>query len=178
MGLKHSYSLLAPFYDLVVAKATHPLRSSSIQQLNNLTSPGDNILLAGIGTGLDIPLLAPGRTYFGLDLTRAMLVKATKHIKDLDVNLQVGDVTRLPYKDDGFDAVVMHLIVAVVGNPTQALLEAQRVLKENGHLIILDKFLKPGQLALVRRLLNPVVRQIATQTSVTLEEHLKSLNSL
>ncbi len=172
MGLKHSYSLLAPFYDLVIAKATHPLRSNSIQHLNKLTSPGDNILLAGVGTGLDIPLLAPDRNYFGIDLTRAMLNKAKKHIEGLNVNLQVGDVMALPFKDSSFDAVVMHLIVAVVGDPTQALLEVQRVLKENGHLIILDKFLKPGQLAPVRRLLNPVARQIATQTSVTLEEHL------
>ena len=178
MGLKHSYSLLAPFYDLVVAKATHPLRTNSIRQLNELTSPGDIVLIAGIGTGLDIPLLEPGRDYFGVDITRAMLLKAKKHIRESSVNLQVGDVMKLPYKDNTFDAVVMHLIVAVVGNPTRALLEAQRVLKENGHLIVLDKFLKPGQLALVRRFINPIIRNIATQTNVTFEEHLNHCNQL
>lgn len=178
MGLKHSYSLLAPFYDLVVAKATHPLRSNSIQQLNSLTSPGNTVLLSGIGTGLDIPLLTPDRNYFGIDLAHAMLIKAKKHIRETRVNLQVGDVMKLPYKDNSFDAVVMHLIVAVVGNPTLALLEAERVLKEKGHLIVLDKFLKPGQLALVRRLINPVMRNVATQTSVTFENHLHHCSKL
>jgi ubiquinone/menaquinone biosynthesis C-methylase UbiE len=178
MGLKHSYSILAPFYDLAVAKATHPLRTNSIRQLNSLTAPGDSVLISGIGTGLDIPLLAPDRNYFGIDLTRAMLIKAKKHVRKTKVNLQVGDVMRLPYKNNSFDAVVMHLIVAVVGNPTLALQEAQRVLKENGHLIILDKFLKPGQLALVRRLINPIIRNLATQTSVTLEDHLHHCSKL
>ena len=178
MGLKHSYSLLAPFYDLVISRATHPLRKKSFQLLDSLTSKNNKILLAGIGTGLDIPFLPAERDYFGIDLTPAMLRKAKKNARDKTVNLQVGDVMRMPYRDNSFDAVVMHLIVAVVPDPTRALLEAQRVLKENGHLIILDKFLRPGQLAPLRRLLNPLVRQIATQTNVTFEHHLQHCNKL
>ena len=178
MGLKHSYSLLAPVYDLVVSKASLPLRKQSIEFLNNLTSENSSVLIAGIGTGLDIPFLAPLRHYYGIDLTPAMLNRAKRQIGNTDVHLQVGDVMKLPYPDNSFDAVVMHLIVAVVSDPTRALLEAQRVLKKNGHLIVLDKFLKPGQLALFRRLMNPVIRQIATQTNVTFEQHLQTCAQL
>lgn len=178
MGLKHSYSLLAPFYNLVVAGATHSLRKNSLQQLNKLSSENDQILIAGIGTGLDIPFLPPGRKYVGVDLTPAMLAKARKHSHNTEIVLQVGDVMDLPYQDDSFDIVVMHLIVAVVNNPTKALQEAQRVLKKNGHLIILDKFLKPGQRAPIRRLFNPLIRHIATQTNVVFEEHLEKCTQL
>ena len=172
MGLKHSYSLLAPFYDLVVAKASQSLRASSLEHLHSITKPEDNILIAGIGTGLDIPFLGTQRNYYGIDLTPAMLSRAKKRVQDVSVNFQVGDVMNLPYKNESFDAVVMHLIMAVVSNPTAALQESQRVLKTDGHLIILDKFLKPGQLAPVRRLFNPLIRQIATQTNITFEHHI------
>lgn len=178
MGLKHSYSLFAPFYDLIVAKATLSPRKQSLQQLNELSSENDRILISGIGTGLDIPLLETNRHYFGIDLTPAMLAKAKKQNSGKMIDLQVGNVMNLPYKDNSFDVVVMHLIVAVVNNPTLALLEAQRVLKNNGHLIILDKFLKPGQLALFRRLLSPIIGTIATQTNVTFEHHLQHCHNL
>lgn len=178
MGLKHSYSLLAPFYDLAVASATRALRKNSIEQLNLLSSEDDQVLISGIGTGLDIPYLAPGRHYHGIDLTPAMLIKAKKASKNIELDLQLGDVMNLPYRDNSFDLVLMHLIVAVVSDPTRALLEAQRVLKPNGHLIVLDKFLKRGQLAIVRRSLNPLIRQIATQTSVVLEDHLQHCHQL
>lgn len=178
MGLKHSYSLMAPFYDLVVAGATHSLRKNSIQQLNSLSSEGERILIAGIGTGLDIPHLPPDRKYVGIDLTPAMLAKARRLSHNIDIDLQIGDVMALPYKEDSFDVVLMHLILAVVTNPARALEEAQRVLKKQGHLIILDKFLKRGQRAPMRRLFNPLVRHIATQTNVVFEDQLEKCPQL
>ena len=178
MGLKHSYSLFAPIYNLVVSGATRLLRKNSLQQLEELSSEQDSILIAGIGTGLDIPHLVAGRQYFGIDITPAMIKRAKNLSHDIDIRFQVGDVMKLPFKDNCFDVVVMHLIVAVVPDPTRALCEAQRVLKDNGHLIILDKFLKPGELAPVRQLINPLTRLIATQTNIVLEQHLQHCKHL
>lgn len=178
MGLKHSYSLLAPFYDLAVAGATRSLRKNSIEKLNTISSENDRILIPGIGTGLDIPYLASGRHYVGIDLTPAMLDKARKHKDHVDIELQVGNVMDLLYDDASFDFVVMHLIMAVVSDPGKALHEAQRVLKPGGHIIVLDKFLKRGQKAILRRLLNPLVRHVATQTSVIFEDHLERCTQL
>lgn len=178
MGLKHSYTFIAPFYDLIVAKATHSIRKASLQQVEELSNPGNEILITGIGTGLDIPHLPPDRSYTGIDLTQSMLSKAEHRKGDIDIKLELGDAMHLPYKNASFDLVVMHLILAVVPNPTLALQEAQRVVKDNGYIIILDKFLKPGQLAILRRLANPIIRHIATQTTIVFEHELAECPSL
>jgi ubiquinone/menaquinone biosynthesis C-methylase UbiE len=178
MGLKYSYTLIAPFYDLVVEKATHAIRKTSLQQIQHLSHPGDKILLSGIGTGLDIPHLPPDRQYVGIDLTPGMLSKAERRKGDTNITLQLGNAMNLPFEDRSFDLIVMHLILAVVPSPKLALLEAQRVVKRQGHILILDKFLKPGQLAPLRRLANPIIRHLATQTTVVFEHLLDECRNL
>jgi len=162
----------------VIANATSALRKKSLALLEQLVPPDSQVLLAGVGTGLDIPFLPPDRHYTGIDLTPAMLSRAKRRNQHSTIDLHIGDVMKLPYPDAYFDAIVMHLIVTVVGNPTKALLEAERVLKKQGKLIVLDKFLKPGQFAPLRRAINPVIRRIATQTSVTFEDHVRHCHQL
>jgi len=178
MALNHSYSLIAPIYDLIVSKATHAIRKASLQEIKHLSQAGDRVLISGIGTGLDIPHLPEGRHYVGIDLTPAMLKRAQRRASDVSIELKVGDAMHLPMEDSSYDLVVMHLILAVVPNPTLALQEAQRVVKNNGHIIILDKFLKPGQIALLRRLINPMIKHIATQTTIVFEHVLRECPQL
>ncbi len=172
MSLRHSYTLLAPIYDLMVRRATHALRKRSLDRLGDVT--GQTILVAGIGSGLDIPLLPSGANYIGVDITRAMLRQAralqTRQHQGLRVALHVGDVMALPYPAEAFDTVIMHLILAVVPHPERALAEAARVLKPGGHILILDKFLQRGQRAPLRRWLSPLLGQIATRTDVVFED--------
>lgn len=172
MSLRHSYTLLAPIYDLMVRRATHALRKRSLDRLGDVT--GQTILVAGIGSGLDIPLLPPGANYIGMDITLAMLRQAralqTRQHQGPQVALHAGDVMALPYPAQSFDTVIMHLILAVVPHPEQALAEAARVLKPGGHILILDKFLQRGQRAPLRRWLSPLLGQIATRTDVVFEE--------
>lgn len=170
MSLRHSYALLTPIYDLIVSATSAPLRQHSLLRLNTETE--QRILLPGIGTGLDIPFLPEGPQYSGFDLTPNMLAKAKKRAEQSSSNIDLteGDVHQMPYPDASFDAVVMHLILAVVPRPDLALSEASRVLKPGGHLYILDKFLKPNETALLKRAINPFIRHIATRTDVVFEE--------
>ncbi len=175
MGLQHTYRFIAPIYDTIVARATYSMRKKSIDQISSIQNK--KVLISGIGTGLDIPLLDPNAEYHGVDITPGMLRKVPKS-KLESLNLSVGDVMKLPYGDNSFDIVIMHLILAVVPDPQQALLESARVTKPNGAIIILDKFLRPGQKAYFRRLISPLIGQIATRTNVVFENLLAACPNL
>ncbi len=177
-GLHYAYTLWAPVYDWAIASPTRESRRRSLAALGDVT--GRMILLAGIGTGLDIPLLPSGARYVGLDRTPAMLRRARRTAENTGctVSLQIGDAMYLPYRDGVFDAVIMHLILAVVPDSRAALAEAARVAKPGGRLLILDKFLRPGQSAPLRRLISPLLGLVATRTDVVFEELLASVPGL
>jgi phosphatidylethanolamine/phosphatidyl-N-methylethanolamine N-methyltransferase len=179
--LKLSYSLIAPIYDLAIAG---PLRAARLHSLRSLpTDAAEKVLLSGIGTGLDLPLLPKLHRYTALDFNAAMLARARlRSTRLLDECMQVewvlGDSMALPFADAKFDHVVLHLILAVVPQPARCLSEAARVLKPGGSIIILDKFLKPNKLALLRRALNPLSRRIATRMDVVFEDVLRETPQL
>ena len=169
MGLKQSYTVLAPIYDAIVSTATDAMRRDSLRALN--PSEGNRILLAGVGTGLDLPYLPVDADYFAMDLTAAMLSRARQRCTPTQrIYLHRANVMQMPYADASFDCVVLHLILAVVAEPQRVLIEASRVLKPGGRIVILDKFLRPGQRAPMRRLLNMLIRHIATRTDVVFED--------
>lgn len=175
MSLKHSYSLIAPFYDSLVGAAfTQPRRKS----LAHLPEAPSKVLLAGVGTGLDLPFLPPQHHYTGLDLTPAMLRRALPRAAGVDFLPVVGDAQSLPFADGAFDAAVLHLILAVVPQPPRCLAEIARVVRPGGNVLIFDKFLPAGRPAPLRRLANTLVRHIATRLDVVFEDVLKAAPSL
>jgi ubiquinone/menaquinone biosynthesis C-methylase UbiE len=178
MALKHSYGVLAPLYDRVVSGPLDRVRRKSLARLPDVT--GKEILINGIGTGLDLQYLPGGAIYTGTDITPQMLKRAEKRADQhgVDIRLECANSHSLPYESSRYDIIIMHLILAVVPQPERALLEADRVLKSNGSIYILDKFLKPGQFAPVRRGLNMVLRHIATRTDVVFEDVLTSCKNL
>lgn len=174
LGLKHSYSLFAPAYDLLLRRVSAPARRRSLAQLPR--RGGQRVLLAGVGTGLDLPYLPANNDYVGIDLTRAMLKRVP--VSRPPLTLVQGNAMRLPFADESFDCAVMHLIVAVVPEPARCLAEAVRVLKRGGMLLVLDKFLRPGQAAPLRRALNLLTRAVATRLDVVWEELLAAVPNI
>ncbi len=182
MALKHSYTLLAPVYDALVSGPLDFYREKSLSRITDTNNK--NILINGIGSGLDIPFLPTDACYIGTDITPAMLRRAKKRAAEdksepsLDISFQVADSQALPFQDNSFDIIIMHLILAVVPDPVLALQEADRVLKPGGKIYLFDKFIRPGQLAIVRRLLSIFVRHFATRTDVVFENVLKTCPEL
>lgn len=169
MTLRYTYTLFAPIYDVFVAPFTHRARRRSLARLRE--GRHDDVLLVGVGSGLDLPLLPPGPHYTGLDLTPAMLARAQRQAArlGLDIPLDQGDARQLPYPAAAFDVVVLHLILAVTPHPERVLREAERVLRPNGRVLILDKFLRPRQRAPIRRLISPLLGLLATRTDVVFD---------
>ena len=178
MSLKHSYTLLAPFYDLIVARPLNAARKKNISHIGLTTDK--KILINGIGTGLDLPYLPTGAQYTGTDVTPAMLkIARRRSIKhSFNIDLICADSHQLPFDDREFDIVIMHLILAVVPEPEIVLQQACRVLKPGGRIYIFDKFLKPGEFAPIRKLFNLISRHIATRTDVVFEEILSQSPAL
>ncbi len=176
MSLEHSYTLIAPFYDALLDAASRRSRQRSLAPL--LDMPAGEVLVNGIGTGLDLPHLPPSHRYTGLDLTRVMLKRALPRAAALDFQAVQGNAQQLPFADGRFDAVVLHLILAVVPDPPACLRESVRVTRPGGTLLIFDKFLKPGERSLWKRALNPLSRRLATRLDVVFEELLASVPGL
>ena len=166
--LRLSYSMIAPLYDAIVER---PMREARIRSLRALpTDKSRHVLISGVGTGLDLPLLPALHRYAALDFNPAMLKRAKQRTGMPDVDFVLGDSMALPFPDAHFDHVVLHLILAVVPEPERCLSEAARVLKPGGTIILFDKFLQPRQRAPLRRLFNVMTRRFATRMDVVFEE--------
>ena len=174
--LRRSYNLIAPFYDLAIER---PLLKARAQSLHSLPAevPG-HVLVSGVGTGLDLPLLPAVHRYAALDFSTAMLSHARPRGANLHIDLVLGDSMALPFADAQFDHVVLHLILAVVPHPEKCLGEAARVLKPGGTILVFDKFLRPQQHAWLRRALNPLTRRLATRMDVVFEDVLSQVPQL
>jgi len=136
------------------------------------------VLLAGVGTGLDLPHLPPQHQYVGLDLNRAMLARALPRAGHVAFARVQGDAQCLPFADASFDIAVLHLILAVVPEPTRCFAEVARVLRPGGQVLVFDKFLRHGQTAPLRRLANPLLRRVATRLDVVFEKVLSAAPAL
>jgi len=62
-----------------------------------------------------------------------MLARAKSRDTQLNINWVLGDSMSLPFPDQHYDYVLLHLILAVVPQPAFCLSEAARVLKTKRH---------------------------------------------
>ncbi|GAB4116458.1 MAG: hypothetical protein Fur0026_03560 [Sideroxydans sp.] len=175
-ALRVSYSFIAPIYDFVIERPMRTARRHSLAALP--ADPAGNVLISGVGTGLDLPWVPEQHHYTALDFNPAMLAHARLRGKNLKVDFVLGDSMDLPFADAQFDCVVLHLITAVVPDPQRCLAEAARVLKPGGTILLFDKFLQPGQSAPLRRLFNVLTRRLATRMDVVFEEVLRAVPEL
>jgi len=115
------------------------------------------LLDAGTGTGRMLELLAPhAKRAVGVDVSPEMLAIARdKLMRNSLAHCQVrlADTYRLPFEPGGaltgFDAVVFHQVLHYLDDPAAAVLEAARVMRAGGRLLIAD--FAPHELEFLRQ---------------------------
>lgn len=148
------YTLYAPIYDRIV-RSFNTSRKRSLQLLE--LKAGEAVLLIGAGTGEDIQFIPEEVEITAVDITPAMVEHIRRKARALKrpVQAAVMDGQALELPSESFDAVVLHLILAVIPDPIACIREAARVLKPGGRAVIFDKFLpEKEQPSLLRHLLN------------------------
>jgi ubiquinone/menaquinone biosynthesis C-methylase UbiE len=137
-------------------------------------APGKTVLFSGIGTGLDLAFLPDGVRFAGVDLTPAMIGRARSAAGKHTGILIVGDAEKLPLASGSVDAVVLHLILAIVPDGRKTFTEALRVARPGAPIAIFDKFLPDRKRpSMIRRIANVFTRPIATGLTARFEDFMK-----
>ena len=114
-------SQMRPSYELAIKRAG--LRA------------GQTVLDAGCGSGAFLRAAADhGTVVSGIDASEALLAIARERVPDADLSL--GDLQRLPYADDSFDAVTGFCSFFFADDMVEALREAGRVAKPGAPIVI------------------------------------------
>ena len=119
---------------------------------------GDVLELA-VGTGRNLAYYPPGVRLTGVELSPAMLSIACRRAAELALkaDLQLGDAQALGFADASFDTVVCTLALCTIPDERAALIEAGRVLRPGGRLVLLEHVRSPRRLVrLGQRLLEPL----------------------
>ena len=134
------YQRIAPFYDLLDLPFEHGrYRKIRPQLFANLSG---TILDAGVGTGRNFPFYPRAAKVVGIDLSPAMLARATRRrvVAAAEIELHEMDVTCLAFPDRHFDAAVATFLFCVLPDALQvpALKELGRVVKPSGCIRLLE----------------------------------------
>ena len=157
------YRLWAPIYDSTVNHLFAAGRERAMELLD--LKRGEKVLLVGVGTGADLPLLPPGVGATGIDLSADMLRKARLKLNRCPamVNLIQGDSQALLVDEASFDAAILNLILSVVPDAHACLQSTLRALKPGARIAVFDKFQPDHEkLPLPRKAINIVSTLIGT----------------
>jgi SAM-dependent methyltransferase len=96
---------------------------------------GARIMVDGCGVGMYVRTLRDVTPHiFGIDIEPDRVAEARAAVPDAALQVAAGE--RLPYGDDRFDAVLSHEVIEHVNDDRQALVEAMRVLRSGGRLLL------------------------------------------
>jgi ubiquinone/menaquinone biosynthesis C-methylase UbiE len=119
---------------------------------------GDTLEI-GIGGGATIPHYPADVRLHGIDLSPVMLAAARDRAAATgrEVDLRLGDASRLDAPDASFDTVVFCLVLCTVPDDRLAIAEAARVLRPGGRLLAVEHVRSPHRLVRwLERLWEPV----------------------
>ncbi|MDK2938695.1 MAG: hypothetical protein PWQ51_859 [Methanolobus sp.] len=133
--------------------------SSTMSNRNGL-----KVLDVGTGPGV-LALIAAelGNNVTAVDLSEKMIEKARENalMRTLDIDFMQGDAEKLDFPDAHFDVVMNKYLLWTLPEPTKALMEWKRVLKDGGTIIAIDgDWHNEGLLSRTIRCINNAVKML------------------
>lgn len=143
-------SFIQHHYDGLAGKLTalsgfltgHALLAGQVLKPNAFDITGcKRILDAGCGNGRHCNYIlrrADADAFIGaFDLSQRMLKRAHRRLKSKRVHYVAADLTRLPYADGFFDAVVCGWVLEHLPDPRPGLSELARILRPGGKMLVM-----------------------------------------
>jgi len=160
------YRRWAPAYDTLFGRVSAASRRRALELLD--LRPGERVVLPGVGTGLDLPLLPRGVFAAGVDISPQMLARARARlpVPGRDIELVQADAVQFLSEHAGaFDAAVLHLVLSVVPDGRACLRAAVAALRPGGRAVVFDKFAPEGRVRAARRAVNLVASRLGTDVT-------------
>ncbi len=105
-------------------------------------APVHDLLDLGTGTGRMLEIFGPRVDHaIGIDSSREMLAVARVNLERADLRnctIRQGDIYQLPLPSAAFDAAIFHQVLHYADRPSLAIVEAARMLRPQGRLVIVD----------------------------------------
>jgi len=153
------YDRIAPIYDWIncCSELTlfHPWRERLWSHVR-----GERILEIGVGTGKNMPFYPRGKDITAIDLSSRMLARARRRAdrSRIHVMLLQADAQALDFPDQTFDTVTASFVFCSVPDPVLGLVEARRVCKSDGRIVLLEHMRSDNkQVGRVLDLVNPLI---------------------
>jgi malonyl-CoA O-methyltransferase len=135
LDTRAAYDAWATTYDTDANKtvaAAPEVLASLVPQVDDL-----DVVELGCGTGANLRQLRGARSLTGLDLSEGMLAQA--RLAAPEASLHVADLTApLPLPDTCADLVLISLVLEHIADPAAVLVEAARLLRDQGRLLLLE----------------------------------------
>jgi phosphatidylethanolamine/phosphatidyl-N-methylethanolamine N-methyltransferase len=138
------YSRWAPVYDLIFDLPFHPGRLAAAGAAAQAAGRDGEVLVVGVGTGLELGLLPKHLRITGIDLSAPMLKLARERVAKGALGqvkaLHIMDAGALEFGDAQFDVALAPYVMSVVPAPARVLDEMWRVLRPGGQMVLMNHF--------------------------------------
>ncbi|MGP7818685.1 class I SAM-dependent methyltransferase [Niallia sp. 01092] len=165
------YKLWSPIYDIFFNSGLFLHARKQIFQEIHFNS-NQKILFVGVGTGADLELINHAELNItAIDFSPDMLKKAREKFKTSSIKFLEMDAQDMRFDSNQFDLVIGSLILSVVPNADKCFQEMTRVLKQDGEMILFDKFSsKENKLSLPKKFVRPLIKVLGTDIGLNFEE--------